>query len=260
MLRASTALDLAHQRLSLFVDLAQEAQPRDEIEAYALQGQSNDRLSDLGLGPRVGYKIGCTTPVMQGYLGIFNPCAGELFEATSTPNGGQLSRARYRRLGVECEIVAQLSRDIRPEEAPFTRENVVSAVGALLAGIEVVDDRYRDFKAQGVPTLIADNFFNAGYLVGEPITDWRGLDLPKIAGRVLINDREVGRGVGAMVLGNPMEALAWLANSRASRGLGLRRGQIVFLGSLVETKWLEPGDVVRIELAGLGVLEVNVTT
>ena len=252
-------LYFAQQRLSLFVDPAKEMRPRDEGEAYALQDKINRRLSALGMGPRVGYKIGCTTPVMQQYLGIFNPCAGEIFGATRTPNHGHLSRDRYRRLGVECEIVAQLSRDIDPSQAPFTRESMAAAVLALAPGIEVVDDRYRDFKAQGVPTLIADNFFNAGFVLGEPIEKWRGLDLAKIEGSISINGREVGRGDGAMVLGHPLEALVWLANSRASRGLQLRRGQFIFLGSLVETKWLNAGDVVRIELARLGALDVRVS-
>ena len=61
-----------------------------------------------------------------------------------------------------------------------------------------------------------------------------------------------------MVLGHPLEALAWLANARAARGLGLKRGEFVFLGSLVETKWLSAGDQVRIEIDELGGLELKV--
>jgi 2-keto-4-pentenoate hydratase len=91
------------------------------------------------------------------------------------------------------------------------------------------------------------------------VRDWRRLDLARLGGRMLINGEEVGRGRGAMVLGHPLEALAWLANSRAARGLGLRRGEFVFLGSLVETKWLRAGDEVRIEIEELGTLDLEVT-
>jgi 2-oxo-3-hexenedioate decarboxylase/2-keto-4-pentenoate hydratase len=206
----------------------------------------------------VGHKIGCTTPVMQAYLGISNPCAGEIFAATTVQNHGQVSCARYRRLGVECEIVIGLSRDVAPEEAPFTREGMASWVDAVMAGIEIVDDRYRDYRSLGAPTLIADNFFNAGCVLGEPIRDWRRLDLEALGGRMLINGREVGRGAGGMILGHPFEALAWLANSRASRGLGLRKGAFVFLGSLVETKYPNPGDSVQVEIEGLGALVLEV--
>ena len=74
---------------------------------------------------------------------------------------------------------------------------------------------------------------------------------------MLINGREVGHGDGGMILGHPLEALAWLANSRAARGLGLQRS-IRVLGSLVETKWPDPGDSVRIEIDMLGALDLQV--
>ena len=170
----SAAGSLVSQRLSSApVDLAEDMRPADEVEAYAVQAEVNRRLSQSGLGLPVGHKIGCTTPVMQAYLGISNPCAGEIFAATTVQSHGQVSRARYRRLGVECEIVIGLSRDVAPEEAPFTREGMASWVDAVMAGIEIVDDRYRDYRSLGAPTLIADNFFNAGCVLGEPIRDWR---------------------------------------------------------------------------------------
>ena len=136
---------------------------------------------------------------------------------------------------------------------------MASRVDAVMAGIEIVDDRYRDYRSLGAPTLIADNFFNAGCVLGEPIRDWRRLDLEALGGRMLINGQEVGRGAGGMILGHPFEALAWLANSRASRGLGLQKGAFVFLGSLVETKYPNPGDSVQVEIEGLGALVLEVT-
>ena len=50
-----------------------------------------------------------------------------------------------------------------------------------------------------------------------------------------------------------------LANSRAARGLGLRNGAFVFLGSLVEIKWPKAGDSLRIEIEALGSLEIAVS-
>jgi 2-keto-4-pentenoate hydratase len=256
----AAAGSLARQRLALLVaGLGDGMRPGDEAEAYAIQASTNRRLSLLGLGERVGHKIGCTTPVMQAFLGIHSPCAGDVFAAEVFRDGCRVSRARYRRLGVECEIVIELAHDVAPESGPFTRETMASAVAAVMAGIEIVDDRYLDYRALGVPTLIADNFFNSGCVLGMAVRDWRRLDLARLGGRMLINGEEVGRGRGAMVLGHPLEALAWLANSRAARGLGLRRGEFVFLGSLVETKWLRAGDEVRIEIEELGTLDLEVT-
>jgi 2-oxo-3-hexenedioate decarboxylase/2-keto-4-pentenoate hydratase len=255
----SAAGSLVSQRLSSApVDLAEDLRPADEVEAYAVQAEVNRRLSQSGLGLPVGHKIGCTTPVMQAYLGISNPCAGEIFAATVVESQGRVRRDRYRRLGVECEIAVALSRHVAADEAPFTRDAIASYVEAVMAGIEIVDDRYRDYRALGAAALIADNFFNAGCVLGEPIRDWQRLDLARLEGRMLINGREVGHGDGGMILGHPLEALAWLANSRAARGLGLQKGAFVFLGSLVETKWPERGDLVRIEIDTLGALDLQV--
>jgi 2-keto-4-pentenoate hydratase len=254
----NTAATLARQRLSLEpIDLDEALKPADEDAAYRLQAEVNERLAEK-LGLPAGYKIGCTTPVMQAFLGIPNPCAGEVFGRTVLHREASVSASAYVRLGIECELVVELAKDITPADAPFTRDTVADAVGAVMPGMEIVDDRYRDYRTLGVPTLIADNFFNAGCILGDRFADWRTLDLRAIEGRTLINGVEVGRGNGAMVLGHPLEALAWLANSRSRRGQGLERGRFVFLGSLVETKWLDPGDVARIEIEGLGGLTLSV--
>jgi 2-oxo-3-hexenedioate decarboxylase/2-keto-4-pentenoate hydratase len=109
-----------------------------------------------------------------------------------------------------------------------------------------------------VPTLVADDFFNAGCVLGPPVTRWRDLDLPALDGVTRLNGTEVGRGQGRAVMGHPLEALAWLANLRARLGLpGLRAGEFVLLGSVVETRWAEPGDEVSVAIEGLG--EVRAT-
>ena len=84
-------------------------------------------------------------------------------------------------------------------------------------------------------------------------------DLLQVAGRALINGKEAGSGTGADVLGHPHNALAWLANHLAAEGRGLHAGQIVLTGSLVKTVWLGAGDHVRMELKGLGDVEVTFT-
>jgi len=123
--------------------------------------------------------------------------------------------------------------------------------------MEIVDDRYVDYKSLDTPTLIADDFFDAGCVLGEPASDWRALDLPALSGATWINGVEVGRGRGADVMGHPFEALAWLANSLARCGRSLRAGEFVFTGSVVETKWVQPGDHVVMTIDGLGQVEAE---
>jgi 2-keto-4-pentenoate hydratase len=237
--------------------LPEICRPRDEPDGYAVQEALHALLSVAGLGSIVGHKIGCTTPVMQAYLGIQNPCAGGVHAATVYRRAARVRHGAYLRVGVECEIAVRLGRDLGPMGAPFDRARVAPAVEAVLAAMEIVDDRYRDYRTLDVPTLIADDFFNAGCVLGSPVTRWRDLDLPALTGVTRLNDAEVGRGEGRAVMGHPFEALAWLVNLRARLGLGLRAGDFILLGSVVETRWVSPGDEVAVAIEGLG--EVRAT-
>ncbi len=256
---ASRLLD---QRLSLqpITPLPEAIRPQSEAEGYALQRVLNGLLIVAGMGAQVGHKIGCTTPVMQKFLGIPNPCAGVVFERTVLRNSASVPRSGFVRLGVECEIAVELARDLGPAGAPVDRQLAGTAVGAVMASIELVDERYADFRTLGVPTLIADDFFDSGCVLGDPVRNWRSLDLANISGATFVNGVEVGRGDGSLIMGHPLEALAWLANARDRHGFGpLKAGEFVTLGSVVETRWLDAGDEVRVELDQLGELTLSVT-
>lgn len=250
--RAAAILLEARLRRTRIDALPEDCRPRDEDEGYAVQAALHRRLAAAGRGPVAGQKIGCTTPVMQAYLGIGAPCAGGVLGATVHDRHADVRHGDYVRVGVECEIAVRLGEDLGPVAAPFDRGRVARAVEACLAAMEIVDDRYVDHRTLGVPTLIADDFFNAGCVLGPPVTRWRDLDLAAATGVTRVNGREIGRGAGRAVMGHPLEALAWLANRRARLGLGLRAGEIVLLGSVVETRWVARGDEARVAVDGLG--------
>jgi len=73
-----------------------------------------------------------------------------------------------------------------------------------------------------------------------------------VSARMLINGKAVGAGLGTDVMGEPLDALAWLANTLVRRGKYLRAGEFVLLGSLVQTHWIELGDEVLIQNDPLG--------
>jgi len=232
--------------------------PSNEREAYAVQDALHERLTDAGRGELAGHKIGCTTPVMQEFLGIPNPCAGGVFEPTVRREVGDFRHDQFLHVGVECEMAALLGADL-PADATYDRDSAGAAVEAVMAAIEVVDDRWIDYPSVDTPTLIADDFFGAGCVLGRPVTGWRELDLPGLSGSMSINGRVVGNGTGVDLMGHPFEALAWLANSIAERGSFLRAGEFVVLGSLVATTWVEKGDVVTVEIDALGRAEARFT-
>ena len=230
--------------------------PQDEADGYRVQRAVHDLMLPSA-GALVGYKIGCTSKVMQEYLDIPHPCGGGVFARGVHDSGARLQTADFVRVGVECEIAVLLARDLAPSEEPFTAEWMMEAIEAYLPAIEIVDDRYERWETLGAPTLIADDFFAAACVLGAPRPRNRVPDLLSVNGRALINGEEAGRGTGADVLGHPHNALAWLANHLAEEGRGLHRGQIVLTGSVVKTVWLKAGDHVVMELDGLGKVEAT---
>jgi 2-keto-4-pentenoate hydratase len=194
---------------------------------------------------------------MQQYLGIPNPCAGGVFAGGVHPSGVTLHHKDYIRVGIECEIAVRMGRELPLSEAPFTAEDVSQAVASYMPAIEIVDDRYVDWRQTDAPTLIADDFFAAGCVLGEAIGRDETPDLRDVTGRTFINGSEVGRGIGADVMGHPHVALAWLANNLAGRGKALQTDQVVLTGSLVQTVWLAPDDEVRVIVSGLGAVDIR---
>lgn len=246
----STALVSSRLERTRLGGLGADAPP-DMAAAYRLQAVANETLSRT-LGPVAGWKIGCTTPVMQAYLGIDQPCAGAVFAGTVHPSPAEIERRGFVRPGVECEIAVRLGRDLGPAEVPFTRARVAEAVDAVMPSIELVDDRYADFRALGAPTLTADNFFGAGCVLGPEVRDWWLHDLALVRGRMTIDGRLAGEGRGDAILGHPLDALLWLARTFADRGETLRAGSFVTLGSLVRTQWVERGQTIVVAIEGLG--------
>jgi 2-keto-4-pentenoate hydratase len=230
--------------------------PSSIEDGYRIQSEVH-RLLAPELGPLVGYKIGCTSDVMQKYLAIPHPCAGGFHARAAHQSGVVLSAAAYLRVGVECEIAVRLAKDLVPAGAPFTSDAVAGSIECYLPAIEIVDDRYVHWETLGAPTLIADDFFAAGIVLGRPVARSAVPDLLQVEGRTLINGQETGTGTGADVLGHPHIALAWLANHLASQGTALRAGEIVMTGSLVKTVWLQAGDEATMEFSGLGNVQVT---
>jgi 2-keto-4-pentenoate hydratase len=236
--------------------LPPDVAPKDEAEGYKVQRALHDLMLPES-GSLIGYKIGCTSKVMQQYLDIPHPCGGGVFARGVHESGVRLRAADFVRVGVECEIAVRIGRDLPASEGPFTAEWMMEAIESYLPAIEIVDDRYEKWETLGAPTLVADDFFAAGCVLGGPVARTAAPDLLAVQGRALINGAEAGRGTGADVLGHPHHALAWLANHLADEGRGLHAGQIVLTGSLVKTVWLKAGDHVVMELEGLGRVEAG---
>lgn len=252
VIEAAKTLALARLEGARLPGLPEDVRPRDEAEAYRVQDALHAILAAGGLGALAGHKIGCTTAVMQRFLGIDHPCAGGVFATRVFRESVALPFDSFLHVGVETEIAVMLGRDLPPRDAAYSADEVGAAVSAVAAAIEIVDDRWDDYRRVDTPTLIADDFFNDAAVLGALRRFDGALELGALRGATRINGAEAGRGVGADVLGNPLNALTWLANQLAARGPGLRAGEFVSTGSVVATQWLRRGDVAEAEIEGLG--------
>jgi len=230
--------------------------PADLGEAYAIRKAFEMIEIARGRGEVVGYKIGLTTPIMQKLCGVDEPCYGAIFGSEVHHGRATLQTADYCRLGVETEIAVRLGEDL-PQGGD--RERVAAAVDSCSAAIELLEDLRHDYKRLSAAAMVAGNVWNAGVVLAPPVTDWRRRDLAALTARLTINGREIGAGKGADVMGNPLNALEWLAGKLAAAGTPLRRGMIVMTGSMVPIQFPQPGDRAVVEVEGLGAAELVAT-
>jgi 2-keto-4-pentenoate hydratase len=239
-----------------FHTLGPEAGVVDLDNAYGIQRHFVELLRPKA-GATIGYKIGLTSARMQKMCGIDQPIAGVVLANRVVGSGAILQGKRYGRVGLEFEVGVRLGRDLPAAGAPYDAERVGQAVDGVCAAVEVVDDRRADYKSLDVRSLVADNSWNAGAVLGEFKKDWP--DLAAVSGVVMLNGIEVDRGHGRDVLGHPFIPLTWLANHLAATGEGLRAGDIVLTGSLVTTRFPQQSETYLYKLAGVGTVDLGVT-
>lgn len=235
--------------------LPPELMPADLDEAYAIR-KVFEEIERPRRGEVVGYKIGLTTPIMQKLCGVDEPCYGAIFASEVHQQQARLATADYCRLGVETEIAVRVGEDL-PQGGG--RDRVAAAVESCMAAIELLEDLRHDYKRLSAAAMVAGNVWNAGVVLGAPVADWRRLDLAAVTARLTINGREIGAGKGADVMGNPLNALAWLADKLAAAGTPLKRGMVVMTGSMVPIQFPAPGDRAVVEVEGLGSAELVAT-
>ena len=258
-MRAAIRLLEAHERRERFAPLPAELAPKNPEEAYAIQDDFVALRSDER-GAIAGYKIALSSKEMQRFVGVNEPQAGVMLESTLRHTPAHVRAADYVRLIVEFEIAVQMAADLPAADAPYTRAQLAEYVGAVMPAIEIADDRNADYTqlARHPLELIADNGWNEGAVLGVPLQDWRSVDLGAVRGVATINGKQVGEGVGAAALGHPLDAAAWIANHLAAHGRGLVFRDVVITGSIITTKFVQPGDLVRFEVDRLGAVELRV--
>lgn len=231
------------------VDPPSEGDPElDVARAYEMQLQQVAHWTGQGRVVR-GHKVGLTSAVMQRQLGVDQPDYGHLFADMFHLESLPIDAGAFISPKVEPEIAFVLDRDLTGPGV--TLVDAIRAVGYVLPALEIIDSRIRDWRIT-LPDTIADNASSGGVVLGSRPVPLRDNDL-RVTGCVLTaGGQVVATGAGAAVLGSPLNALVWLANTLGPRGVTLEAGSVVLPGSLTTASPVSAGSTITASFTGIG--------
>ncbi len=256
--------DQAHRAAALLLDhwcnasrlagLPDDLRPATRAEGYAIQSAA----VPLQGSTTFGWKIAATSLAGQRHINVDGPLAGRLFADRVMPEGSTIPLAGNAMRVAELEFAYRMARDLPPRAAPYSRSEVMAAVGDLHPAIEIPDSRYRDFTIVAAPQLIADQACAHLFMLGPRVTaDWRAHDLAVWPIAATVNGSARHEGIGSNALGGPELALTWLANELSDHGIGLRAGDVVTTGTCVTPVAIAPGDALHADFGAFGAMSAR---
>jgi 2-keto-4-pentenoate hydratase len=252
------------QRGERMAALPAGVRPLTREDGYAIQA----RLERRSTSPLFGWKIAATSKAGQAHIAVDGPMAGRLLAERVFESGSRLRFGDNHMAVAEAEFAFRMAADLPSRATCYAAEEVLTRVATLHPAIEIPDSRYVDFTAVGAAQLVADNACAHEFVLGPPAPDtWQSIDLAahRVVGIVRrgagLAGAPVGdverEGLGANVLGDPRDALAWLVNELSAQNVTLRAGQVVTTGTCLVPLPVGPGDRVTCDFGELGAVCVS---
>ena len=217
-------------------------------DAYAVQQRQTElRLASGGV--ICGVKIGLTSAAMQQQLNVDQPDYGHLFTDMVYAADSPIATSAFLQPRAEPEIALVLGA---PLTGPgLSVADVLRATEYVVPAIEIIDSRITDWRI-GLVDTIADNASSGGLVLGTKSTTVAGLDLSLLGCVFRRNGRIEYTGAGAAVMGSPLYAATWLANTLTARGAQLEAGHIILTGSMTAAVPVRAGDTATATIDQLG--------
>ncbi len=225
-----------------------------EADAYRLQFQYVDARVAAG-DSIAGLKTGLTSRAKQETMGVHQPILGHILDSSVVPEGTPIVCEELIHPRAEPEIAFLLEDDLA---GLVTAAQARSAAALVMPAVEIIDSRFANFRF-GLSDVIADNTSAARVVFGSANLQPNEIDLRTIGMIYSKNGAVESTAAGAAILGNPWEALAWLARRASALGKPLKAGDLVLAGALADAVFVTPGDHVLVEFAQLGSLSVSFT-
>jgi 2-keto-4-pentenoate hydratase len=201
-----------------------------------------------------GYKIALTSKSTRDWLKIDHPCAGQVLANRVHQSPFTVRLSDYVRFSMETEICVVLDRDMAGD---CTVEDVRRNLRSLHCSYELVEDRAADLTCLDARSLVSDNSWNGGIVIGPPGPV--DLVLENRAGRLKVNGKVTKEGTTRETMGgNPLVVVAWLVGHLGKRGKVLKAGMPVITGSIIETQFPVAGDLLTFEVDDMPPVELRI--
>lgn len=205
----------------------------------------------LAAGERqIGWKVGLTSKAIQQQFNVHEPVFGCILE--SEPSGHVFAPGDLISPGFENELCLRLRQDLA---GAITPDDARAAIDVVYPSLEIIETRGN--LTEQLALALADNAQQKTVILGSPVTLPVHPEL--VEARVIINDAVAATGTGEAVLGNPLNSVVWLAAKLGEFGRSLKAGDIIMSGSFTRQFPLRPGDSIRCEFSGIGVVETSMT-
>lgn len=261
MLTEDDRKEIATQIVNCFdekkqIGLLTQSHPDIEIEdAYRIQEKVVSSLKSQGRRVK-GYKIGLTSKAMQDMVGSTEPDFAAILDDMFMDEESETPRTDWHTPMVEIEMAFVMKE--RLQGPGLNVADVIRATDFVLPSIEIVDFRVAMAPGMDVRDTIADLAAVGGVVLGGNPVRLEDIDIRKINGTLAINGEEREQGCADAVLGNPLTAVAWLANKLSAFDVAFEPGDVILSGSFLRALPVEAGDQVVAEFDnGFGRVAIN---
>lgn len=196
-----------------------------------------------------GLKIGLTSKVMQDMLGVYTPDYGFILNTMVYDEQTPIATSAFIQPKVEFELAFYFKKTL---QGTVTVDDVIDAVDYVVPAIEIIDSRIADWRIRFEDT-VADNGSSAGAILGKTKTKLADIaDITAVPMKAYKNGEFFDEATSAAVLGNPLEAVVWLANAVREYGITIQAGTFVLSGAVSKAVPFAAGDVFEADFGPLG--------
>ncbi len=230
--------------------LPAELEPSTMTEAYEVQTVLVTKLLAVLGGERIGYKIGCTSVAAQKLLNTTEPVFGQLLSSLHWQSPAELKAADFSMIVIEPEFAFQMAADV--PTGHYDATTILPYIKSVMPSIEVVHHHLADWSKFNAPITAADNAIHGGWIQAEANNNWQSFDYPNHEVLLFVDGQLETKGRGDRALGNPLNVLAWLANSLSEQGLHLKQNDYVTTGVCMDVYTARAGQEIMADFGTLG--------